>query len=83
MLFTFVGFGGASLLISFGRVIKNIFTELYKDYTQNREFKLSDYDKLVTYVRFNKSGGGLQRSNTKIKIDKEIKETIKNINKII
>ena len=66
-----------------GKVIKNILTELYKDYTQNREFKLSDYDKLVTYIRFNKVGGGLQRNKTKIKLDKEIKETITNIDMVI
>ena len=63
--------------------MKNILTELYKDYTLNREFKLSDYDKLVSHIRFDKSGGGLQSNTTKYKIDNELKQTIHNIEKVI
>ena len=66
-----------------GAVMKNILTELYKDYTLNREFKLSDYDKLVSHIRFDKYGGGLQSNTTKYKIDNELKQTIHNIEKVI
>ena len=63
-----------------GRVIKSILINLYKDY-YNREFKLTDYNKLVGYIRFNKTGGGLisERNIAKIlEIKHNMEKTVEN-----
>ena len=56
-------------------------TVLYKDYTQNREFKLSDYDRLMTFIRMDQSGG--MRINklykNKLTYEKELKTVITNM----
>ena len=64
-----------------GKVVKNMLTVLYKDYTQNREFKLSDYDRLMTFIRMDQSGG--MRINklykNKLTYEKELKTVITNM----
>ena len=63
-------------------IIKNLIN-LYKDYIQDREFKLTDYNKLVGYIRFNKTGGGLISERNKSKIEREMLEIKHNMEKTV